>query len=97
MKWLFVLALSQLVDIGTTGYGLSRGNREANPLVLAIIHSGGLLPLLLSKMAIVVFAAFVIYRLSRYGYGRLASTVVCWMAIAIFLVSGWNLFIGLIA
>lgn len=97
MKWLLLLLLSQLADVGTTGFGLSRGNHEANPFTSAIIHSGGLLPLLLSKMAIVVFAAFVIYRLTRHGYGRLANTVVCWMAVVILLVSGWNLFIGIIA
>jgi cell division protein FtsW (lipid II flippase) len=97
MKWLLLLLFSQFADVVTTGFLIYRGGWETNPVALAIVHSGGILPLLLTKMALVVLAGLLMCRAARYGqrFARFVELVVCGIAIAFFVGSGWNLLVAI--
>jgi Domain of unknown function (DUF5658) len=67
MTPVILLLIATIADIGTTLFGLGVGALEANPLA---VHSGWVF-LLSWKLAITLFVAFVLHKMSK-RLGRLA-------------------------
>ena len=66
MKYVLILALANIADVFTTGWGLTRGVYETNPVGKVLMADGGLPLLLLAKMSIPVLAALIILRVGKY-------------------------------
>lgn len=93
MRYVLLLALSQVADVASTGFSLSHGSTEMNPLVKMLLVSGGLGLLLLFKLGLVVFAALLVKRAIRINDGAVTriNTILIIMSAMFFGVAGWNL------
>ncbi len=73
-RLLVLLALAELADIATTAFGLTSGTWEANPAAASLLKAGGLLALILVKLALVPAtggALLLAYRFRRRHPSRL--------------------------
>lgn len=93
MKYVLLLALSQVADVVTTGLAMAHGSYETNPTALWIIQRGGLFALLLVKLFVIVLAAYIAVRVARKDIKtqRFAYVVIVGIAFAYFMVASWNL------
>ena len=99
MKYVFLLALANLADVFTTGWGLTRGVYETNPVAKVLMADGGLPLLLLAKMTIPVLAALLVLRAARVRpeyLGRINILLIV-LTTFIFTIAGINILIGLTA
>ena len=98
MKYVLFLVLANITDVATTGWGLTRGNYETNPIAKLLMASGGLPLLLLAKMSIPILAALLLLRASRnLEYLRFVKVVLVGLIAITFTVSGINLLLGITA
>ena len=76
MKYVLLLAVANIADVFTTGWGLTRGVYETNPVAKLLMADGGLPLLLIAKMSIPVVAALIVIRVSKYHPQFLGTTKV---------------------
>lgn len=93
MKYLVLLALSQLSDLGSTAFSLAHGATEMNPVGRFVLEHGGYISLLGFKVAFVAFAAYIIYRARRFGVAhiRRVNRIVLVLAVLFILTSVLNM------
>jgi hypothetical protein len=94
-----LLALANLADVFTTGWGLTRGVYETNPVAKVLMADGGLPLLLLAKMTIPVLAALLVLRAARVRpeyLGRINILLIV-LTTFTFTIAGINILIGLTA
>ena len=97
MKYVLLLALANIADVFTTGWGLTRGVYETNPLGKVLMDDGGLPLLLLAKMTIPILAALLILRATRIRpeyLGKINNLLIV-LTTFIFTIAGINILMGL--
>jgi hypothetical protein len=74
---LFAIALGQFADLFTFVHMITSGGfgTEANPIVIQLAATLGLVNLLLLKVALIPFLALVFVKLARMHSSRLAASV----------------------
>lgn len=91
MKSIALLALSQVADVASTMFAISRGAHELNPVVGFLMERGGIAVILLFKVAVVVFAAYLMVRAVRHlRHVRLVNGVVVGVSVLVFSVAAMN-------
>lgn len=93
MKWIALLAFSQVADLASTAFSISRGAHELNPLIRVLVENGGLATILLAKSAVIIFAAYLTIRAARLGlrYVRFTNGVVVGLSVLAFMVATLNM------
>lgn len=99
MKYVILLALANIADVATTGWGLTQGNYETNPVAKVLMADGGLPLLLIAKMSIPIVAALLLIRVDKNHpeYMRTVKSVLVGITSFIFFVAGINIIVGLTA
>lgn len=93
MKYILLLALSQLADVASTAFALNQGAHEMNPLANFLIAYGGISLFLSFKVMLVVFAAFLVIRAKRFGleFIRRVNRILLVLAILAFGIAALNM------
>lgn len=93
MKYVALLAASQLADLLSTWFAISHGATEMNPIAKAALNYGGYAMFFSFKMVVVALGFFIVYRAARFGarYLRNVHRIVLVLALIAFAVAAWNM------
>ena len=97
MKYVILLAASQIADVLTTGIALSRGAFETNGIAAAIMNIGGLPLLALFKMLVVLVASLLILRSKEVRDSRFLGIiygVIVFISAFTFAIAGFNIIVA---
>lgn len=93
LKYVILLALSQIADVASTVFGITHGAHELNPFVAVLMTSGGVAAVILFKAMVVVLAAILTTRAVHYGltYVRFINGVVIGLSVLTFAIAISNM------